>query len=216
MKTVLMIGLGRFGRHMAQTFIESGNEVMAVEKKEERADAAVSFIRNIQIGDATNEEFIASLGIENFDLCVVAIGDDFQSALEITVLLKDMEAKYILARATRNVHKKLLLRNGADHVVYAEREVAERLAVKYGADHIFDYMELTSEYGIYEISAPESWHGKSILEEEVRTKYKISILATKDGKKLYPLPHPDYVFSPDESLIVIGTHRSIRHLSDMS
>ena len=129
MKSVLIIGLGRFGRHMAQKLIEEGNDVLAVEKSEERADNAVSIIDDIHIADATDEAFMKSLGVNDFDLCVVAIGDNFQNALEITVLLKDLGAKYILARASREVHRKLLLRNGADHVVYAEREMAERLAI---------------------------------------------------------------------------------------
>ena len=105
MKSILIIGLGRFGRHMAAKFIEEGNSVLAIEKNAERADNAINIIDNIEIGDATNEIFMQSLGIKNFDICVVAIGDNFQSALEITVLLKDNGAKFILARrlcGTRN------------------------------------------------------------------------------------------------------------------
>lgn len=140
MKSILIIGLGRFGRHMAQKFLENGHEVMAVDIKEERADAAVGMIQQILIGDATDERFMETLGIGNFDLAVIAIGENFQTVLEITVLLKDLGCKYIVARATRDVHKKLLLRNGADYVSYAEREVAERLAIKFGMDNIFDYV----------------------------------------------------------------------------
>ena len=161
MKSVLIIGLGRFGRHMAKKLIEQGDEVLAVDINEQRADNAVSFIDNIQIGNATDEGFIETLGVGNFDLCVVAIGDNFQAALDITVLLKDYGAKYILARASREVHKKLLLRNGADHVVYAEREMAERLAVRYGANNLFDYIELSDNIGIFEIGVPEGWAGKT-------------------------------------------------------
>lgn len=210
MKNVLIIGLGRFGRHMAMKFIEEGNDVLAVEISEERADSAIDIIQNIQIGDATDERFIQSLGVDNFDLCVIAIGDRFQVSLEITVLLKDMGAPYIIARASRDIHKKLLLRNGADYVVYGERELAERLAVKFGADNIFDYIVLDSEYAIYEIAVPRSWYGKSIVELSIRNKYKVSILATKKGGRIYPLPHPDHVFSPDETLMVMGNEESIR------
>ena len=124
MKSILMIGLGRFGRHMARKFIEEGNEVLAVERNEERADSAIEIVQNIQIGDATDERFMQSLGVDNFDICVIAIGDNFQTSLEITVLLKDLGAPFILARASRDIHKKLLLRNGADYVVYGERELA--------------------------------------------------------------------------------------------
>ena len=212
MKSILIIGLGRFGRHMAQKFIENGHEVMAIDDNEERADAAVGNIQQILIGDATDERFMESLGIPSFDLAVIAIGENFQSVLEITVLLKDLGCKYIVARATLDVHKKLLLRNGADYVVYAEREIAERLAIKFGADNIFDYIELTPEIGIYEIAIPQKWIGRSILDLSIRTKYHISVLATKKGTKIYPLPHPNHVFEADESLMVMGTLEDVNNV----
>lgn len=210
MKSILVIGLGRFGRHMVAKLLEEGNSVLAIEKSEERADNALDIISNVQIADATNEMVIRSLGVSNFDLCVVAIEDNFQSALEITVLLKDFGAKYILARASRDVHRKLLLRNGADHVVYAERETAERLAIKYGSKNIFDYIELTPEMAICEVAVPSAWIGKSIVEKSVRTSYNISILATKKGEQVFPLPHPSHIFTNDETLIIMGD-KSVIH-----
>lgn len=213
MKSILIIGLGRFGRHMAYKFLEEHNEVLAVDKREERAETVVDRIKDIEIGDATDESFIASLGVGNFDLCVVAIGDNFQTALEITVLLKDHGAKYILARASRDVHRKLLLRNGADHVVYAEREMAERLAVKYGSKKIFDYIAMTEDYAIYEISLPSSWRGKTIQEQEVRSKYHINILATKKGEVIYPLPDAGHMFTEEETLVVFGHKDTVKALT---
>lgn len=213
MKSILIIGLGRFGRHMAQTFIENGHEVMAVDRSEDRADAAVGLIQQILIGDATDERFMESLGIGNFDLAVVAVGENFQTVLEITVLLKDLGCKYIVARATRDVHKKLLLRNGADYVTYAEREIAERLAIKFGADNIFDYVELTPEIGIYEIAVPEKWRGKSMVELSIRNKYHVSVLATKKQDKIFPLPNPNHVFEARESIMVMGTAEDIRAIT---
>ncbi len=213
MKSILIIGLGRFGRHMAQKFLENGHEVMAIDLSEERADAAVGLIQQILIGDATEERFMESLGVRNFDLAVIAIGENFQTVLEITVLLKDLGCKYIVARATRDVHKKLLLRNGADYVVYAEREVAERLAIKFGADNIFDYIELTPEIGIYEIAVPQKWKGKSMVELSIRTKYHVSVMATKKQGKIFPLPHPTHVFEEDESIMVMGTMKDIGNIT---
>ena len=213
MKSILMIGLGRFGRHMARKFMEEGNEVLAIERNEERADSAIEIVQNIHIGDATDERFMQSLGVDNFDICVIAIGDNFQTSLEITVLLKDLGAPFVLARASRDVHKKLLLRNGADYVVYGERELAERLAVKFGADNIFDYVMLDSEYAIYEVAVPSKWYGKSLVDLSVRNRYKVSVLATKKGGKMYPLPHPDHVFSPDETLLVMGDEASIKEIT---
>ena len=213
MKSILIIGLGRFGRHMAQKFIEEGNSVLAVEASEKRANAAVSLVPNIEIADATDDTVIESLGINNFDICVVAIGDNFQAALEITVLLKDFGGKFIIARASRDVHRKLLLRNGADYVVYAERDMAERLAMKFGAKNIFDYIELNKEIGIYEIATPENWYGKTILEKSVRSNYNVTILATKKEERIYPLMEPEHVFVPDESLLVMGSAEAVHKLT---
>ncbi|MBQ4347823.1 MAG: TrkA family potassium uptake protein [Firmicutes bacterium] len=212
MKTILVIGMGRFGRHMARSFFEQGNEVMVIDDNETRINEVLDYVTSAQIGDSTSEQFISSLGIRNFDLCVVTIGDDFQASLETTALLKDMGAKYVLARASRDVHAKFLLRNGADEVVYAEREMAERLAVKHGSDSIFDYVELTDEYSIYEISLPDDWAGKSIIQKNVRGKYNVSVLAVKRDGEIYPLPSPDHVFEKGENLIVMGHNEDVARL----
>ena len=193
MKSILIIGLGRFGAIMAKKLEEEGNNVLGVDIQEKRADDAVDFLTNIQIGDATDDRFIESLGVSNFDLCVVAVGgESFQTVLEITVLLKDNGAKFIMTRANRDVHEKLLLRNGADYVVCADREAAERLAVRFGKNNVFDYIELTDEYGLYEIPVPDAWVGKTISQVNVR-----SIT-------------PDYVFTPNENLMVMGTEAVMR------
>lgn len=210
MKSVLLIGLGRFGRHMAERLLEEGNEVLGVDICEERVNDAMDMLTNAQIGDATNELFVESLGVRNFDLCVVAIGDNFQSSLETTALLKDYGAPFVLSRANRDVHAKFLLRNGADRIVYPEKEMAQRMAVKYGNDNIFDCIELTDEYSIYEIPVPESWVGASILKKDVRKKYRISILAIKRLETLYPLPGAEHVFAEDETLIILGHFKDVR------
>ena len=209
MKSILVIGLGRFGRHMAKKFSEQNNDVMAIDINEERINNVLSVVTNALIGDATNEQFMETIGVRDFDLCVVAIGDNFQSSLETTALLKDLGAKFILARASRDVHAKFLLRNGADDVIYTEKETAERLAVKYGSDNIFNYIELNDEYSIYEIAVPAAWLNKSILKVNVRSKYGISILATKQGNNIFPLPKPEHVFTDSESLMILGKNEDI-------
>ena len=209
MKSILIIGLGRFGRHMAKKFSEQNNHVMAIDINEERINNVLSVVTNALIGDATNERFMETIGVRDFDLCVVAIGDNFQSSLETTALLKDLGAKFILARASRDVHAKFLLRNGADDVIYTEKETAERLAVKYGSDNIFNYIELNDEYSIYEIAVPSSWLNKSILKVNVRSKYGISILATKQGNNIFPLPKPEHVFTDSESLMILGKNEDV-------
>ena len=145
--------------------------------------------------------------MRNFDLCVVAIGDDFQSSLETTALLKEQGAPFVLSRATRDVHAKFLLRNGADDVIYPEKQMASWAAVRYSGDHIFDYVELTDEYAIYETSVPGAWIGKTVVELAVRQRYRINILAIKRAGTLEPMPGPNHCFSSDETLFILGCNR---------
>ena len=209
MKSVLLIGLGRFGRHMAEKLKELHHEVLAVDRNEDRVNDILPLVTNAQIGDSTNEQFIASLGVRNFDLCVVAIGDDFQSSLETTALLKENGAPFVLSRAARDVHAKFLLRNGADDVIYPEKQMAIRTAVRYGNDNVYDYVQLTGDHSIYETPTPASWDGKTIVELQVRQRYHINILAVKRGDVLEPLPSADHVFRAGESLLILGSNSDI-------
>ena len=175
MKTILLIGLGRFGRHIAMKLNELNHQVMAVDKDEDRVNAILPFVTNAQIGDSTSEEFLTAIGVRNFDVCIVAIGDNFQSSLETTALLKEQGARFVLSRAARDVHAKFLLRNGADDVVYPERETASWAAVRYSSDHIFDYIQLTPDHAIYETAVPPAWVGKTIGQLGVRQRHNINI-----------------------------------------
>ena len=210
MKSILLIGLGRFGRHMAQKLRELHHEVLAVDKDEQRVNDVLDLVTNAQIGDATNPQFIASLGVRNFDLCVVAIGDDFQSSLETTALLKEQGAPFVLARAARDVHAKFLLQNGADDIIYPEKQIASWAAVRYSGDHIFDYVELTPDYSIYETEVPPSWVGKTVVQLAVRQKYRINILAIKRGSVLEPIPGPSHCFQSDETIFILGDNRDVQ------
>ena len=160
MKSILLIGLGRFGKNIALKLHELGHEVMAVDKKEERVEEVLPYVTNAQIGDSMNELFLQSLGVDNYDVCIVAIGNDFQSSLETTSLLKELGAKKVVSRAARDVQAKFLLRNGADEIVYPEKQLAAWTAIRYSSDHIFDYIELAGDYAIFEIEIPFSWIGR--------------------------------------------------------
>lgn len=211
MKSVLLIGLGRFGRHMAQKLQDMGHEVLAVDHDEGRVNAALPYVTNAQIGDSTNEQFIATLGVRNFDMCVVAIGDDFQSSLETTALLKENGAPFVLSRATRDVHAKFLLRNGADEIIYPEKQMADWAAVRYSSDHIFGYIELTPECSIFETTVPQNWVGRSVVELAVRQKYRINILATrKESGPLELLPGPTHTFQEDERIYILGANQDVQ------
>lgn len=209
MKTILMIGMGKFGHHLCQNLARLGNEIMIVDDREEVLEDLLPVVTSAKIGDCTNEEVLKSLGVRNFDLCFVCIGTNFQSSLEITSLLKEMGAKYVISKANRDIHAKFLLRNGADEVIYPDRDIAEKLAVKVSANHVFDYIELTDEYSIYEIPPLPQWVGKSLKESGIRNRHNISILGTKREGKAKLMPSPDYVIKGDEHLMAIGKKADI-------
>lgn len=186
---------------------------MAVDKDEKRVNAVLHFVMNAQIGDATNEEFLESLGVNNFDVCIVAIGDDFQSSLETTSttsLLKELDAKKIVSRVAREVHAKFLLRNGADEIVYPERQLADWTAIRYTADHILDYIELDSDHAIFEIAVPEKWIGKTVIEADVRKKHGINIMAIKRDGKMNLNFAPETSFIPGDTILVLGDTKNIQ------
>jgi len=208
-KTILLIGIGRFGLHIAKKLQELGHEVMAIDVNEEKINQAVPYVTDAQIGNSTNEEFLKSLGINNFDLCIVTISNDFQSSLETTSLLKELGAKKVVSRAERDGQAKFLLRNGADEIVYPEKQLASWMAIKYSADHILDYIEVDNEHAIFEVSVPKDWIGKTIGEIDIRKKYGINILGIKDGKKLNVNVTPSQILSSELSLLVIGDYKKL-------
>lgn len=210
MKSILLIGLGRFGRHIAMKLDELHHQVMAVDKEDTRVDAVLPFVTNAQIGDATNEDFLSSLGVGNFDVCIVAIGDNFQNSLEVTSLLKELGARMVVSRAARDVHAKFLLRNGADEIVYPERQLADWTAIRYSADHILDYIELDEEHAIFEVSIPEEWIGKTIGQLDIRKKYNINIMALKTNDIMSLEISSDTLLLKDSTMLVLGETKHIQ------
>ncbi len=213
MKSVLVIGLGRFGRHLAVKMKELGNDVMVVDKDEKIVSQYSSLFTDSHIGDCTNENVIRSLGVKAMDCCFVSIGEDFQSSLIITSLLKRAGAKHVVAKANQEIQAELLEQIGADEVVYPEQEIAEKLAVRYNANNIFDYVQLTADYSIYEIPILSGWVGKSIVEIDVRRKHKVNIIAVKNEDILQPMPGADYIFRTGDHVVVIGKSNDVFKLS---
>lgn len=210
MKSILLIGLGRFGRHIAMKLDELNHEVMAVDKNENRVNAALPYVTNAQIGDATNQGFMESLGVNNFDVCIVAIGDNFQSSLEATSLLSELGAPLVVSRAARDVHAKFLLKNGADEVIYPEKQMAQWAAIRYSADHILDYIELDEEHAIFEISIPHNWIGKTVGQLDIRNKHNINIMAFKYQGDLNMNIKSDTLIPADHSMLVLGDIKDIQ------
>ena len=187
MKAILLIGLGRFGRHIAEELNKLGHEVMAVDENEERVNAVLSIVTNAQIGDSTNAEFLEALGVRNFDVCIVAISGNFQSSLETTSLL----------------------RNGADEVIYPEKQLAKWAAIRYGSDHVLDYIELDHDHAILEVSVPSAWIGKTVGDINIRKKYSINILGIKRNGIADVNIDSDTVLPGDTTLLVLGEGKAL-------
>ncbi len=210
MKSILLIGIGRFGKHIAMDLHKLNHQVMVVDDNEERINELLPYVTNAQIGDSTNRAFLESLGVRNFDVCFVAIGKDFQSSLETTSTLKELGARMVVSRAASAVHAKFLLRNGADEVIYPEKQVAKWAAIRYSADHILDYIELDDSHAIFEVSVPKAWVGKSILHLDVRKKYNINIMGIKHDGRMNVSISPDTVLTEEITLLVLGEYKALQ------
>ncbi|MCI9426169.1 MAG: TrkA family potassium uptake protein [Eubacterium sp.] len=212
MKSILIIGTGHFGSHLCMNLSKLNNEIMIVDKCEEQLEDLLPYVTSAKIGDCANAKVLESLGVSNFDICVVCIGDSFQDSLEITSQLKDLGAKRVVSKANRDLYAKFLLRNGADKVIFPDRDIAEKLAVQLSSDSILDYFNLTDGYSICEISPLKEWIGKTILEVNFRTKYHLSIIGVKVDDQTKIMPNADYVFQNGENLIVIGRQEDINKI----
>lgn len=216
MKSVLVIGIGRFGYHLIEQLNRAGDEILAVDSSEERIEPVLGMVTSSLIGDATNETFIRSLGVENFDVCFVAIGDKFQSSLETTSLLKECGAKYVVARASRSVHEKFLLRNGADAVIFPERQLAEWSAIRFCSGRVIDYLEYPGDYSIFEVKVPQNWIGKSLAELSIRNKLHLNVLSIRrGGNPILEFP-ADLVFAENDTVTVFGADKDIRKVFNLN
>ena len=202
--------MGRFGKTMAAELDKLGHQVMAVDNREKCINECIDFVTNAQIGDSTNPEFLKSLGIDNYDVCIVTIKKDFQSSLETTMLLKDMGAKLVVSRAASDFHARFLLRNGADKVVFPEKQMAKWAAVRYGSNNMLDYVEIDENVSIFELDAPHNWVGKTVAQIDVRKKYNINILGMFVDGKLSVTMGPDTVFTAEHPILVLGNYKDVQ------
>ena len=210
MKSILLIGLNHLGFYLAKQLHDLGHEIMAIDKDEERVNCILPFVTDAQIGDSTNETFLRSLGINNYDVCIVTIGGDFQSSLETTSLLKELGGKLVVSRADREVQAKFLLRNGADEVLNPEKQIAEWAAIRYASNHILDYIKLDHDYAIFEVNVPNNWNGKTVGQIDIRKKYGINIMAVKENGEMNLSVTHETILNSDKTLLVLGKHRQIQ------
>lgn len=211
---MLIIGAGRFGKHLALRLSELGNEVLVVDKDEDAIARIEPYVTRAQIGDCMDDGVLDTLGASNFDICFVCISDNFQSSLEITSLLKEKGASYVVSKADRDIHAELLLKIGADDIIYPERDMARRAAVRFSARGAFDYIELSPEYAVFEMAPPESWVGRSVKNVDVRSRHRLNIIGVKDNGKVQPMTSADHIFREGEHLIIAGEQKDVLRLMD--
>ena len=214
MKSFLVLGAGTFGHHLCREFARQKCEVMIVDRDPKPLEDLVNIVTSAKIADCGNIETLRSFDIPSFDACFVSVGRNFQYSLEITSLLKELGAKKVFSKADEDIQAKFLLRIGADEVVYPEKDMARRIAVAESSDSIFDCMPLTEDYGIYEITVPKKWVGKTIVKLDIRRAFNLTVLAIKNGANLRPLPPVDHVFNDTEHLMVLGRDEDIRRIID--
>lgn len=210
MKSFLIIGADNFGTLIAKQLRDMGHQIMAVDKDEDRVNNIMPFVTDAQIGDSTNELFLRSLEVDNFDACFVAICEDFQSSLETTSLLKELGAKLVVSRADRDVQAKFLKRNGADEVINPEKQIAEWAAMTYASTHILDYVKLDDEHAIFEVVVPKDWVGKTVGQIDIRKKYGINLLAVKENGRMNLTVTPDTLLTGSKTMLVLGERRDIK------
>ncbi len=213
MKSILIAGLGRFGTQLAKKFHELGDEVMVIDRREENVQEALPFADEAQVGDCRREEVLRSLGVEDFDVCFVCMGEEFQSSLEVTLLLKELGARHVVSKCGSEIQEKFLLRNGADEVWNPERELAAKLAVRYSANNLYDYFSICEDAGVYEMPVMQAWAGKTLAELDMRNAYGLNILGIKDTDgRVQTMPGAKYVFRQTDHIIAFARHDAAQKL----
>ena len=214
MKNVLVIGAGRFGRYTIRKLHDMGHQVLVIDREESRINKVLNLVSDARIGDSTNQEFMDTLGVSDYDLCIVAIGDNFLASLEAVFLLNELGAKRVVARATTGSQEKFLLRNGAEAVVYPERQLGSWTAIRYSSDNISNYIELSDGYSIFEMAVPKEWDGKKIGEINIRRKYHLNILGIKDPRMNMNITN-DTVLYKGQNMLVLGRYEDVQKTFDL-
>ncbi len=215
---MLVIGLGQFGRNLALKLAEVGNEVLVIDADEDRVEELAPYVTGAQIGDCQEEGVLRSLGIQNFDVCFVCVSGDFQASLEITSMLKELDANYIVSKADRDRQSGILSKIGADVVIHPDMDMAERVAVKYSAQNVLEYSEFSDDYAITEVIVPRDWVGKTIEALNIRQNHSVSIIAYKFGAEgnnsFTPVLNAKHTFVKGEQLLMAGDAEDILRMAD--
>ncbi len=212
MRQFAVIGLGRFGASIAGTLHRMGYEVLAVDEDEDRVQEIMDQVTHAVQADALDEEVLKTLGLRNFDLVIVAIGQDIQASILVTVMLKDLGVKSVVAKAQNDLHGRVLERVGADQVVYPERDMAVRVAQHLVSGNVLDYIELSPEYSILEMVTPDEFAGKALGNIDLRNRHRVSVMAIKRGEDIIVAPGGQELIQAKDVLVVIGANEDLKNL----
>jgi len=214
MKQFVIIGIGRFGGAVAETLSELGHEVLAIDTDEEAIQKISDKVTHAVTADATDESVLKSLGVRNFDVAVVAIGSDIQSSILITLMLKELGVRYVVAKAQNELHARVLMKIGADKIVFPEREMGERVAHNLISSSILDFIELSEDHSIIEYAVPESWKGKALRDINMRARYGVTVVAIRNMKdeSINIAPKADSGIKEGDIMIVIGHNDDLKKL----
>lgn len=214
-KQFVIIGLGRFGSSIAKTLYSLGNDVLAIDKDEDIVQEIADSVTHAVQLDATDENALRSLGIRNFDVAVVTIGDNIQSSIMATLLVKELGVKYIIAKGHSDLHAKVLYKIGADRVVLPEKDMGIRVAHNLVSANILDYIELSDDYSVMEIQVLHEWAGKTLNELKLRSKYGINVMAIKRGDEVNLSPAADDIIEANDIIVAIGSAEDLSKLEGM-
>ena len=214
-KQFVVIGLGRFGESVAKTLYSLGHEVLAIDMDEDSVQEIADNVTHAVQMDATDESALKTLGLRNFDVAVVTIGSNIQASVMITLLVKELGVKYIIAKGQSDLHAKVLYKIGADRVVLPEKDMGVRVAHNLVSASILDFIELSPDYSIMELRVLNEWDGKSLKELKLRSRYGINIMAIKKGESIDISPKAEEVLSSDDIIVAIGSADDLSNLEDM-
>ena len=210
--TFLVIGLGRFGTNLALRLMDSGNEVLVIDNDEEAVNRIAPHVTQAKVGDCMDEEVLRSLDPSSFDFCFVCISENFQSSLEITSLLKEMGAPMVISKVDKDLHARLLLKIGADEVVFPERDMARRTAVRFSVNGALEYIELAPGYAIFELDVPDDWAGSTLLDLDIRKRWNVNVIGRKEDGAILPIDAVNFVFAADTHILVAGRPDDINRM----
>ena len=209
MKSYLVIGLGRFGQGVARQLCALGAEVLAMDISNELVQQVANDVTHAVVGDARDKEVLRALGVRNFDCAVIAIGEDLAASVLTVMNLQELEVPYIVCKAHDETHRQVLEKLGADKVIIPEKENAYRLAKSLSSRNVLDYIELSDDYGIVEVPAPQVWTEKTLRELSVRAKLGVNILAVKHQGSITVSPAADFCIAKGDVLVVLGDTKAL-------